>query len=68
MTLVFPALAIVGALAPAAQAGCGDTSQLQAPFVFDQTSSNAQALVQRARTAADAIAACNAMNNTTGEI
>lgn len=64
ITLVFPALSVVGALAPAAHAGCGDTSQLQAPFVFgqplSQSSSNAQVLLQRAKTAADAIAAGNA--------
>jgi hypothetical protein len=64
VTLAVPALAIVGALAPAAQAGSGDTSQIQAPFVFNQTGSNAQALVLRAKTAADAIAAGNAMHNT----
>ena len=64
MTLAFPALAVVGALAPAARAGCGDTSQIQAPFVFSQTSSNAQSLMQRAKIAADAIAAGNATFNT----
>jgi hypothetical protein len=65
MTLVFPALAVVGALAPAARAGCGDPSQLQAaPFVFSQTSSNAQAVVQRAKSEAAAIAAGNATTNT----
>jgi hypothetical protein len=65
VTQLFPALAVVGGLAPAAHAGCGDPSQLQAaPFVFSQTSSNAQALVQRAKTAANAIAAGNATANT----
>jgi hypothetical protein len=64
VTHIFPALAAAAGLAPAAHAGCGDISNLQAPFVFAQTSSSAQAVSQRARLAAEAIAGGNAMMNT----
>ena len=43
-----PALAVAATLAPAVHAGCGDTSTLQAPFVFAQAGVGSQALVQRA--------------------
>jgi hypothetical protein len=58
-----PAL-LAAALAPSAHAGCGDLSNLQAPFVFAQPSSSAQAVSQRASFAAAAIAGGNAMVNT----
>jgi hypothetical protein len=60
---VLPAL-LAAALAPAALAGCGDTSSLQAPFVMAQPSSNAQNVSQRASMAVAAIAGGNAMMNT----
>lgn len=46
-TFAVPAL-LAAALAPAARAGCGDISQLQAPFTFVQPSSSAQAVAQHA--------------------
>jgi hypothetical protein len=58
-----PAL-LAAALAPSARAGCGDIGNLQAPFVFAQPSSSAQAVSQRASFAAEAIASGNAMINT----
>ena len=48
VTHVFPALALAAALAPAVQAGCGDVSTLQAPFVFSQPGVGEQTLMQRA--------------------
>jgi hypothetical protein len=58
-----PAL-LAAALAPSAHAGCGDTSSLQAPFVMAQSSSNGQAVLQRASLAAAAIAGGNALVTT----
>ena len=58
-----PAL-LAAALAPSALAGCGDTSSLQAPFVFAQPSSSGQAVSLRASLAVAAIAGGNAMVNT----
>jgi hypothetical protein len=58
-----PAL-LAAALAPSALAGCGDTSFLQAPFVFAQPISSAPAVTQRASLAVAAIAGGNAMVNT----
>ena len=50
-------IAVWGAcLAPVASAGCGDTSQLQSPFVFAQTTVDAQTLLQRAEYANRAVA------------
>jgi hypothetical protein len=56
VTHVFPALAVAAALAPIASAGCGDTSNLQAPFVFAKASVNAPALLQKAADASRAAA------------
>jgi len=64
ITPVFPALALAAALAPIANAGCGDTSQMQGPFVFPQVRGNAQTLVQRAMQASSAAAAAGAEINT----
>jgi len=64
VTHVFPALALAAALAPIANAGCGDTSQMQGPFVFPQVRGNAQTLVQRAMQASSAAAAAGAEINT----
>lgn len=65
VTHAFSALAIVAALAPAVHAGCGDTSNLQAPFVFaPQSGSNAQALIEKANLAASALAGGSATLNT----
>ncbi len=67
-TIALPALLAV--LAPAASAGCGDVSQMQAPLVFpasqgtSQTTANAQALVQRAAVAAAAMNSGAATFNT----
>ena len=58
-----PAL-LAAALAPSAHAGCGDTSNLKAPFVFAQPSSSAQTVLQRARFAAEAVAGGDATVNT----
>jgi hypothetical protein len=58
------AFGAVGALAPAAHAGCGDTSQIQAPFVFSEPGVNAQALLQRAKAASEAAAADKATANS----
>ena len=43
VTRVFPALAFVTALAPAAHAGCGDPRSLQPPFVFVDAAGSARA-------------------------
>jgi hypothetical protein len=65
-TLLYSAVAAVGAFAPAAQAGCGDTSTIQAPFIFSQPVGlagwNAQVLEQRAKAAAEAAASGAAVN------
>jgi hypothetical protein len=62
-TYALPAL-LVAVLAPSARAGCGDTRDLQAPFVFAPPSSNALAVAQRAndatRSAAESGAAFSA--------
>jgi hypothetical protein len=51
-------MALVAAFAPAVHAGCGDTSNLQPPFVFTNSVqvSNRQAVLQRASSAAKALA------------
>jgi hypothetical protein len=46
VTHVFPALAFVAALTPAAHAGCGDVSSLQLPFVFADSAGSAQAFMR----------------------
>jgi hypothetical protein len=51
VTQVFQTLAFVTALAPMVHAGCGDTSQIQAPFIFAEPGVDAQALAQRAASA-----------------
>jgi hypothetical protein len=57
--------ALFGAgLAPMAQAGCGDTSFLQTPFVFAQPNSSGSAVARRANLAVAAMAGGNAMVNT----
>jgi hypothetical protein len=63
VTHAFPALAVVSALVPAAHAGCGDTSKLQAPFVFAQPGMDGQALLQRAAEASRAAATSAAAND-----
>lgn len=60
---------LAAGLAPLARAGCGDTSQLQAPFVLAGSESGgteavAQAIAQRAGDAARSMSANNAMYNT----
>jgi hypothetical protein len=59
VTQVFSVVAFATALTPLVNAGCGDTSQVQAPFVFAQASVDAQALAQRAESASRTAATAN---------
>ncbi len=62
-TYAFPALLAAG-LAPTASAGCGDISQLKAPFTFVHLSPATQAIPLRADAAAKAAAGDSALVNT----
>jgi hypothetical protein len=64
LTHVLPALAFAAAVIPTAEAGCGDTTGLTAPYQFTQSSWDAQAQAQRVARAVNAAVANGATVNT----
>jgi hypothetical protein len=62
-TYALPAL-LAAALAPTARAGCGDPSQIQAPFTFVQPSSSPQAVAQHVEAAIRSATSSSALTNS----